>query len=154
MKRRGYRHVRAIVLGVLICFSAAASAQAPPGVARVWFLRSVEAQSKTATGAAPTIYANGAPIGRIPVGTDFYRDLPPGTYRFTVEPYGLPTPQASTLQLTSGSQAYLQVQWEASWQFGYPEAGWSFAPNTFVITPMAPRLAQAYLPTLRFIGGG
>jgi hypothetical protein len=37
-----------------------------------------------------------------------------------------------------------------SWEEGYPEAGYSFAPNTFGILTMSPQLAQAYLPTLTY----
>ena len=69
-----------------------------------------------------------------------------------MQPFGLPTPQATTLQLIAGEQAYLQAQWVASWQFGYPEADFSFAPNTFAIFTMSPQVAQAYLPTLAYLG--
>jgi hypothetical protein len=55
----------------------------------------------------------------------------PGTYRFTVQSYGLPTGAADTVYLASGTQTYLEIQWLASWEEGYPEAGYSFAPNTF-----------------------
>jgi len=51
-----------------------------PGTARVWFFRGWDAPSGQSFvfGAAPTIYANGAPVGEIPTGTDFFRDFPPG----------------------------------------------------------------------------
>ena len=88
----------------------------------------------------------------MPTGADFFRDFPPGTYSFTVEPIGLPTPQAANVQLTAGTQSYLQVQWVASWEFGYPELDFSFAPNTFAIFAMSPQVAQAYLPTLTYLG--
>jgi len=125
-----------------------------PGTARVWFFRGWDAPSGQGFvyGAAPTIYANGAPVGGIPTGTDFFRDFPSGTYSFTVEPIGLPTAQAATVQLAAGTQSYLQVQWVASWEFGYPEADFSFAPNTFAILTMSPQVAQAYLPTLTYLG--
>ena len=129
----------------------AAEAQTPapaPGTARVWFLRPAGSLDGNVWAAAPMIYANGTPIGDIPAGTDFYRDFPPGTYRFTMQPYGLPTGQADTVQLAPGTQTYLQIQWVASWQYGYPEGGWGFASNTFGIRPMSPQLARAYLPTL------
>ena len=58
----------------------------------------------------------------------------------------------TTLQLAAGTQTYLQAQWVASWQFGYPEADFSFASNTFAIFAMAPQVAQAYLPTLTYLG--
>lgn len=125
-----------------------------PGMARVWFLRGWDAPSGQTFvyAAAPVVYADGAPVGDLRVGTSFFRDFPPGTYTFTVQPYGLPTPQATTLQLAAGTQSYLQAQWIASWQVGYPEAGWGFAPNTFGILTMSPQVAQAYLPTLTYLG--
>ena len=126
----------------------------PPGAARVWFFRGWDAPSgqKFVYAASPTVYANGAPVGNLPVGSDFFRDFPPGTYHFTVEPYGLPTPQATDLHLAAGTQSYLQAQWVASWQFGYPEVDFSFAPNTFAIMSASPQVAQAYLPTLAYLG--
>jgi hypothetical protein len=125
-----------------------------PGAARVWFFRGWDSLSGQGFvyGAAPTIYANDAPIGYIPTGTDFFHDFPPGTYNFTVEPIGLPTAQAATVQLAAGTQSYFQVQWVASWQFGYPEADFNFAPNTFAVLTTSPQLAQAYLPTLTHLG--
>lgn len=126
----------------------------PPGTARVWFLRAWDAPSgqNFVFGADPIIYANGASVGSLRTGTSFFRDLPPGTYTFTVQPFGLPTTQATTLQLAAGTQSYLQAQWVASWEFGYPEADFSFAPNTFAILAMSPQVAQAYLPTLTYVG--
>lgn len=67
-----------------------------------------------------------------------------------MQPYGLPTGQADTVQLAPGTQTYLEIQWLASWEEGYPEAGWGFAPNTFGILIMSPQLAQAYLRTLTY----
>jgi hypothetical protein len=126
----------------------------PPGVARVWFYRGWDAPSGQSYvfAASPTIFANGAPIGDIPVGSGFFRDFPPGDYTFTVQPFGLPTPQATNVQLAAGTQSYLQAQWIASWQVGYPEADFSFAPNTFAILARSPQIAQAYLPTLTYLG--
>jgi hypothetical protein len=137
--------------------AASAEAQLPPiapGTARVWFFRGWDASSGQTYvyGAAPAIFANGAPIGTMPTGTDFFRDFPPGNYTFTVQPYGLPTAQAVTLQLAPGTQTYLQIQWAASWQFGYPEVDFSFAPNTFVVQNMSPQVAQPYLATLAYLG--
>jgi hypothetical protein len=131
----------------------AAEAQATaaaPGMARVWFLRPAGSVNGNVWAAAPMIYANGARVGDIPAGTEFYRDFRPGTYSFTVQPYGLPTGHADTVELAPGTQTYLEIQWLASWEEGSPEAGWGFAPNTFGILTMSPQLAQAYLPTLAY----
>ena len=133
--------------------AAAAEAQAPvlaPGMARVWFLRPAGSLNGNVWAARPEIYANGAAVGEISAGTDFYRDFPPGTYRFAVQPYGLPTGAADTVYLAPGTQTYLEIQWLASWEEGYPEAGFSFAPNTFGILTMSSQLAQAYLPSLTY----
>jgi hypothetical protein len=62
----------------------AAEAQTPtiaPGMARVWFLRPAGSLNGNVWAAAPMIYANGAPIGDISAGSEFYRDFRPGTYR-------------------------------------------------------------------------
>jgi hypothetical protein len=99
------------------------------------------------------VFANAAPIGRSLAGAAFYHDFAPGTYTFTVEPYGgLPTTQSETVQLAPGTQTYLQVQWLPSWQLGYPEANWSTAPNTFGVLTMPPELARQYLPTMTYLG--
>lgn len=131
-------------------------AQVPPvrpGMARVWFFRgSISPQFGAVQAFSPMIYANGAPIAAIPVATGFYHDFAPGDYRFTVEPLGLPTPQATNLNLAAGTQSYLQVDWVASWTQGYAPASWSFAPNTFAILNMSPQVALAYLPTLGYLG--
>lgn len=133
-----------------------AQAQVPPvkpGLARVWFFRpSLTPQFGAVQAYDPVIYANGAPIAGISAGTDFYHDFAPGTYRFTVQPLGLPTAQATTLQLAPGTQDYLDVDWIPSWTEGYPEANFSFAPNTFGILSRSPQVAQAYIPTLAYLG--
>jgi hypothetical protein len=124
-----------------------------PGMSRVWFFRpQLTPQFGAVTAFAPVISANGAPIAAIPPGSAFYRDFAPGTYRFTVQPYGLPTGQATTLQLAAGTQEYLQVDWIPSWTQGYPEANYSFAPNTFGILSSTPQVALAYIPTLAYLG--
>jgi hypothetical protein len=133
--------------------AAAAEPSAPamaPGTARVWFLRQEGSLNGNVWAADPEVYANGTPVGDIAAGSKFYRDFRPGTYRFTVQSYGLPTGAADTVYLAPGTQTYLEIEWLASWKEGYPEAGYSFAPNTFGILTMSPQLAQAYLPTLAY----
>jgi hypothetical protein len=135
-------------------FSQAQIPAIAPGTARVWFLRGWDAPSGQGYvyAATPIVFANGVSVGDLPVGTGFYRDFSPGTYSFTVQPYGLPTSQAANVQLAAGTQNYLQAQWIASWQEGYPQADFSFSPNTFAILRMSPQVAQAYLPTLTYLG--
>jgi hypothetical protein len=118
-----------------------------PGTARVWFLRPAGANSY-ALGAAPMIYANSTPVAEIPANVGFYRDFAPGTYRFTVQPYGSPNNKADTVQLAPGTQTYLEVQWVPTWEEGYSTGG----RHSFFVVNMSPQMAQAWLPALNVIG--
>ena len=89
------------------------------------------------------IYTNGAPVAAIPTETAFYRDFAPGTYRFTVQTFELPTTQATSLQLAPGTEYFLDVDWI------YRGANWA---GSFAMLPMGTQLAQAYLPTLNYLG--
>ena len=93
---RKYRLLTPMLLGFVAVAGSLPAAAAPDtgqvaaqssGTARVWFLRPAGSNSY-AYGAAPMIYANGTPVADIPANTGFYRDFAPGTYRFTVQPYG------------------------------------------------------------------
>jgi hypothetical protein len=132
----------------------AAAQEAAPvgaGAARVWFLRPLDASNGYVVGSDPEIYANGGPVAALAAGTAFFRDFPAGTYRFTVEPYGQPTGAADTVMLAPGSETYLQIQWAATWEEGYPE-GSGLDSHSFFVLPMSPQLAQAYLPTVTDLG--
>lgn len=152
---RKYRLLMPMVLGLAAIagsMPAAASAdvQAPApnsAVARVWFLRPSGANSN-AIGAAPIIYANGTPIAEIPANAGFYRDFTPGTYSFTVQPYGSPNKSADTVQLAPGTQTYLEVQWIPTWEEGYSTGG----RHSFFVVNMSPQMAQDWLPSLNYLG--
>jgi hypothetical protein len=126
--------------------------QGKPGGARVWFLRGSITTNPAVQAFSPLIYANGAPVSAIPIGTAFYHDFAPGSYRFTVQTNGLPTPQATSLRLEADTVYFLDVDWVSSWTQGYPQASWNFNPNTFAILTMNPQVAQAYFPTLAYLG--
>jgi hypothetical protein len=152
----GHRYLKPalVALMALAAPSSAALAAAPSvttatpasGTARVWFLRPSSLVNPSA-GAAPTIYANGSPVGSIPANSEFYRDFAPGAYRFSVRPYGLPTGAIDTVQLTPGSQTYLEVQWVPTWEEGYPGGDRSDSHSFFILN-LSPQLAQAYQPSL------
>jgi hypothetical protein len=61
--------------------------------------------------------------------------------------YNRPT----TLQVTPGSQTFLQVQWSPAWEQGYAGGRGQMHSSFFIVT-MSPQLAQAYLPTLANLG--
>jgi hypothetical protein len=115
-------------------------------MARVWFFRQMDPTAGNVYAGSPILYANGAPIGDMPQGTVFFRDFAPGKYRFTVQPYGTPTPQHDTVQLAPGQQAYLQVQWERNWETGHTGG------SSFTVETSSPGVAQEYIPTLTNLG--
>ena len=67
-----------------------------PGYTRVWILRQYEPSESLRT---PVMYINGAPIGASQPGTIFYRDLPAGAYRVTVDSCTTDVGQAADLNL-------------------------------------------------------
>jgi len=136
-----------LVPGLAAIPGAALESAVAPGTARVWFLYLSVPVIGYDTGAAPTIYASGKPIGAIRGGTGFSRDLPPGSYQFSVDAYGFPTGQTETVQLAPGTQTYLQVFYSQTWKEGYV-GGLGMSAYSFFIRQMSPQLARAYLPTL------
>jgi hypothetical protein len=152
-----FRWLRPLLLGLLLLAGstpamAAMSMSTNGEPARVWFLRPSSPARET-FGAAPTIYANGAPIGTILANSDFHRDFAPGTYGFTVQPYGLPTGETVRLQLAPGSQTYIEVLRVRNWEEGIP-SGRGYDARSFYLFTMTPQLAQAYLQGLTSLGRG
>lgn len=128
----------------------ASKAQDPPlqsGMARVWFFRQADPTGGNVYAGDPIIYANGAPVAGIPQGTAFFHDFTPGKYRFTVQPFGTPTREHDTVQLVSGQQAYLQVQWEPAWEANRVGGG-----SSFTVLSFSPEVAQQYIPALNNLG--
>jgi hypothetical protein len=117
-----------------------------PGQARVWVLRQQDPPGGNIDAADPMVSANGAPIGQSRQGTVFFHDFPPGSYRFTVQPYQTPTGLGLTVQLAAGMQTYLQVEAVPNWEQGSSVGGWSFA-----VLATSPEVAQQYLPTLKLV---
>lgn len=115
----------------------------PPGMARVWFMRDNDPQEQQGT---PIIHINGQAVGRSESGTAFFRDIPPGSYHFSVQSYGIPSDYKDRLQLAPGQQIYLEVQWGGSWLEGVAGG------EAFYVRTLSPELGQAYLHTMRYIG--
>ena len=148
-----YSRLGLVALSLLVLTEAApaafaASAADGQQTARVWFLRPSSGSGTEVQGATPMIFANGAPVGTITANAAFHRDFAPGTYNFTVQPYGIPTGKADTVQLSPGSQTYLQIAWVPTWQEGYDLGDHGDEGCDFFVLNMAPQLARAYLPGL------
>ncbi len=118
-----------------------------PSMARVWVLRQPSSPIGTVAASDPMVYANGAPVAQSAQGTAYYHDFQPGTYRFTVQPYGTPTNYVDTLQLAPGTEAYVQVEGVPNWEVGSTSGG-----GSFIVANMSPQEAQAYLPTMTNLG--
>ena len=125
-----------------------AQAQIPPlpaGSARVWVLRQFEPGLGVQW--TPMTYVNGATLSPSYAGTAFYRDLPAGTYAFTVASCTSDFNQGQKLQLASGMQADLEVQVLSGF------ASWGcFDPNTFYIRLIRSERAQFYFSQVRYVG--
>jgi hypothetical protein len=118
-----------------------------PGMARVWVLRQPDPTGGNVFAADPMVFANGAPLAQSKQGTAFFHDFQPGTYRFTVQPYGTPAGQHTTLRLAPGTTRYLQVEWIGNWEEGSSVGGASFA-----VLAMSPELGQQFLPIVTDLG--
>jgi len=158
MRIMKYHRIRLALLGVCLLAPVACApppgdvprsqAQIPalaPGMARVWLLRDNDPEEAEA--GTPIIYANGQPIARSEPGAASYRDLPPGTYRFTVQPLsGIPTGYKDKVRLAPGTHAYLEIQWGPSWQEGQPGG------STFYVRTLSSQLGKAYFDSMRYVG--
>jgi hypothetical protein len=118
-----------------------------PSMARVWILRQRNVEAQNAAAADPIVYVNRASLGQIVQGTVFYHDVPPGTYRFTVQAYGTPAHLSDPVQLGPGVAGFLQVQAIPNWEAGSTVGGASFDVMT-----MVPYDARVAIPTLDFVG--
>jgi hypothetical protein len=117
----------------------------PPGLARVWVLRQFEPGLGVQW--APITFLNGATLAPAYAGTAFYRDLPAGTYAFTVASCTRDFNQGQTLQLASGMQADLEVQVLSD------ISSWGcFDPNTWYTRQIPPERAQYYFEQVRYVG--
>ena len=144
----------ALLVGSAAMTAAPAASPSSPdaGTARVWFLRPSSFSNPEIAGAAPIVYANGAPLAAIPPSSAFYRDFAPGNYNFTTQPYGIRIGHGDTVELAPGSQTYLEVQWVSGWEEGDASGGPGDLSHGFTILNLPAELAQGYLPTLSYLG--
>ena len=85
----------------------------PPQQGRIWFYRQVDTAAVNTT--TPYVRLNGAIAGVPEQGGAFFRDVPPGYYRITVDAEGnSPTP-SQEVALVAGQQIYARIGLGGSW---------------------------------------
>jgi hypothetical protein len=117
-----------------------------PGVARVWVLRQPSSPGGNIAASDPMVFVNGQPLAQSAPGTAFFHDFPPGTYSFTVQPYGTPTNFVDTLQLAPGMEVYVQVEGVPNWELG------SAGGASFVVMTMSPEEGKGYFQIMKNLG--
>ena len=85
----------------------------PPQQGRIWFYREIDTADVNTT--TPYVRLNGAIAGVPDPGGAFYRDVPPGTYRITVDSEGNSPRPTQEVILVAGQQIYARIGLGGSW---------------------------------------
>ena len=121
----------------------------PPGRARIWIYRDY-IPSDSLNMAAVSI--NGATAGYAQSGGGaFYRDVPPGNYRISVDSYGKDTDQSAHIDLAAGQQAYVKIESLRAWTSAGDES--EIERDTFYARQVEPHLALAEMASTTYYGG-
>ncbi len=135
------------------CAAPPASAQAaavppiPPGDARFWFYRVFFPED---SGGMPAVAMNGATIGYALAGTRFYRDVPAGPYRLTVQSSNWDYYQSQDVAVAPGQEVYVKISSLPSWNEN-PFNG--YRSDTYYVTLPPPGLVALQVPHTRVASG-
>ena len=124
----------------------------PPGDARVWFYRPIDAYDSMAT---PYIRMNQAIVAVSQIGGASYRDVPPGQYLVAVDSYLTAPDQTRNVYLFPGQQMYFKVVCLRNWIAGggiRNDSG--YMRDTFYVWDIPPEVAQGDVARSQFYGGG
>jgi hypothetical protein len=130
----------ALLLGAALP-GVAAGAGPPQGEARIWIYRIYEPAAPSQT---PYVRFNGAVVAAAPRNGAFYRDVPPGSYRITVDSDGAAPDQFVRVLLPAGASAFVKVAADNWWA----SANCETAVATFYTLVVDPPLAQAEMASL------
>ena len=135
--------VRAIALGIagFLIAEVAAVAQmpAPGAAARVWFYRDLNPNESLAE---PYIRIDGAVIGTSVPGTAFYRDLPPGPHRLSVDSYINDKFQTIDVDAVPGRELFVRVVPNGDFVEGGGEYSGGYHRNSYVLWLYPPEIAR------------
>ncbi|MGH7109156.1 MAG: hypothetical protein ACREFK_01875 [Stellaceae bacterium] len=124
----------------------AETAGPPPGTARIWIYRTY---NPYVTQATPYVLVNGRIVGISELGSAFSLDVPPGTYRITVESEGRDVNQFATVAVVTGQTVYVKVS-ASNW---WAAACRNCEIDTFYTAVVSPRLAWLEMSALPYNRG-
>ena len=115
-------------------------APAPPPVARVWFYRDLDPYESMAE---PYLRADGAVICTSVPGGAFYRDLPPGRHRLSVDSYIDDKYQTVDVDAVPGREVYVRVVPNNNYVEGGGEFSGGYHRNSYVLWVYPPEIGRA-----------
>lgn len=118
----------------------------PAGEARLYFYRDANIYDGLLT---TIVSLNGVPVGASELGTVFYRDVAPGTYRIEARSDKLYPAQFRTVAVAPGTSTYVRVQTLPYWG----QSGWQWQGNTFILNIVNPAMAEQEMIPLQRIRG-
>jgi len=113
---------------------------APPQAARVWFYRDLDPYESLAE---PYIRIDGAVIGASVPGAAFYRELPPGRHRLSVDSYVDDKYQTIDVDAAPGRELYVRVVPNNNFVEGGGEHSGGYHRNSYVLWLYPPEVARA-----------
>ena len=126
----GRRELRPAAIDRLAC-----NPPVPPQQGRIWSYRQVDTAAVNTT--TPYVHLNGAIAGVPEQGGAFYRDVPPGYYRITVDAEGNSRTPSQEVAVGAGQQIYARIRLGGSWK------GYSMMPDqTLYGVPRHDRLVE------------
>jgi hypothetical protein len=93
--------------------AAVAIPQLPSQQGRIWFYRMIDTADQNTT--TPYIRLNGTIAGVPEPGGAFYRDVPPGRYRISVDSEGMSPSPSRDVEVAAGEQIYARIGLGGSW---------------------------------------
>ena len=121
----------------------------PAGAGRIWVYRNDYQYESQQT---PYVWLNGQITGVSQPNGAFYRDVPPGRYKVTVDSYGVPYPyQFAEFDIGAGQEAFvklLSMREKVGGEFG------GGSRTRFYTWLLPPDLARPAIAGTPFYGGG
>ena len=137
------RFAGALALGIagflITTITAFSQMPAPGAAARVWFYRDLNPNESLAE---PYIRIDGAVVGSSVPGAAFYRDLPPGRHRLSVDSYINDKYQTIDVDAVPGGELFVRVVPNGDFVEGGGEFSGGYHRNSYVLWLYPPEIAR------------